>query len=43
MFKTIDPNAIVKAEPKTKLVSIETQKSETAIREVLAVVGYPAA
>jgi len=41
--KTIDPNAIVEAEPKTKLVSVETQKPEVVIREVLATVGYPAA
>jgi len=41
--KASDLKAIVEAEPKTKLVSIKTQKSEIAMREVLAAVGYPAA
>jgi copper chaperone len=39
--KAVDPNATVQAEPKTKLVSIETQATETAIKEALATAGYP--
>lgn len=42
-IKTVDPDATVQAEPKTKLVSIETQATETAIKEVLATAGYPTA
>ena len=41
--KTVDPSATVQAEPKTKLVSVETQAPETAIKEAIAAVGYPAA
>ena len=40
---SVDSNATVQAEPKTKLVDIETQASATAIKEALASVGYPAA
>ncbi|MGA7935281.1 MAG: heavy-metal-associated domain-containing protein [Kovacikia sp.] len=40
--KTIDADAVVQADPKTKLVSVETQAPETAIREAIAAVGYPA-
>jgi len=42
-IKTVDPNATVQAEPKTKLVSVETQASQTAITEAIAAAGYPAA
>ncbi|MBD2166781.1 heavy-metal-associated domain-containing protein [Calothrix membranacea FACHB-236] len=42
-LKAIDANANIQADPKTKLVSIETQASETAIKEALAAAGYPAA
>lgn len=41
--KTIDTNATVQADPKTKIVSVETQASETAIKKAIAAVGYPAA
>ena len=41
--KTVDPNAMVQAEPKTKIVSVETQAPETAIKEAIAAVGYPTA
>lgn len=41
--KAVDPNALVQAEPKTKLVSIETQADSSAITEALVAVGYPAA
>ncbi|QIR36172.1 heavy-metal-associated domain-containing protein [Tolypothrix sp. PCC 7910] len=42
-LKAVDANANIQADPKTKLVSIETQASETAIKEALAAAGYPAA
>lgn len=41
--KAVDPNALVQAEPKTKLVLIETQAEESAITEAIAAAGYPAA
>ena len=37
----VDTNATVKADTKTKTVSVETQASETAIKEAIASVGYP--
>jgi copper chaperone len=40
-IQTIDSTATVKANPKTKLVSVETQAAETAIKEAIAAVGYP--
>ncbi|MBD2200363.1 MULTISPECIES: heavy-metal-associated domain-containing protein [Calothrix] len=42
-LKAIDANANIQADPKTKLVSVDTQVSETAIREALAAAGYPVA
>lgn len=39
----VDPTAKVEADTKTKMVSIETQQSETAIKEAIAAAGYPAA
>ncbi|MCA1990675.1 MAG: heavy-metal-associated domain-containing protein [Coleofasciculus sp. S288] len=39
--KTVDANATVQADPKTKLVSVETQASEAAIKEAIASAGYP--
>jgi copper chaperone len=41
--KTIDASAIVAADPTTKLVNVETQASETTIKDALAAAGYPAA
>jgi copper chaperone len=40
--KTVDPDATVQAEPKTKQVVITTQAPTTAIKDALAQVGYPA-
>ena len=40
-IKTVDPNAVVQADPKTKLVNVETEKPETEIREAIAAAGYP--
>jgi len=39
----VDPAAKVEANPKSKVVSIQTQQSKTAIKEALAAAGYPAA
>ncbi len=40
--KTLDANAIVQGNPTTKIVSVETQASETVIREAIAKIGFPA-
>jgi len=42
-LQAVDANASVQAYPATKLVSVETQASETAIKEALAAAGYPVA
>jgi copper chaperone len=42
-IQAIDSTAIVNADPKTKLVSIETQQSETAIKQAIANAGYTVA
>ncbi|MBD2605719.1 heavy-metal-associated domain-containing protein [Scytonema hofmannii FACHB-248] len=41
-IKTVDAHAIVQGDPKTKIVLVETQASETAIKAAIAQVGYPA-
>lgn len=41
-IKTVDTNATIDANVKTKVVSIQTKSSETAIKEAIADVGYPA-
>ncbi|MBE9234280.1 heavy-metal-associated domain-containing protein [Cuspidothrix issatschenkoi LEGE 03284] len=41
--KAIDANAIVDANPQTKLVNVETQVTENAIKEALIAAGYPPA
>lgn len=41
-LQAVDANASIQADPTTKLVSVETQASETAIKEALAAAGYPA-
>ncbi|MCC5643279.1 heavy-metal-associated domain-containing protein [Nostoc sp. CHAB 5824] len=40
-IQSIDSTATVQADPKTKIVSIETQAHETKIKEVIAAIGYP--
>ena len=42
-IKAIDPEATVQADPKTKLVNIETQVSETAVTEAIKSAGYTVA
>lgn len=39
----IDPGATVNADPKTKLVEIETQQSESAIKQAIVAAGYTVA
>ena len=39
--QTIDPKAVVQADPTTKLVSIETQASQETVTEAIAAAGYP--
>jgi copper chaperone len=39
-IKAIDPTATVQADSKTKLVSIETQASETSVQEAIVAAGY---
>ena len=41
-IKTVDVNATVQGDPKTKTVLVETQASETAVRAAISQVGYPA-
>lgn len=41
--KAIDPNATVTADPKTKLVNVETQQAEAAIKQAIESAGYPLA
>ncbi|MBD2301635.1 heavy-metal-associated domain-containing protein [Nostoc sp. FACHB-87] len=41
--KTVDADAIVQADPATKLVNVETQASEEKIKDALANAGYPPA
>ncbi|MBD2096569.1 heavy-metal-associated domain-containing protein [Trichocoleus sp. FACHB-591] len=38
--QAIDPTATVQADPKTKLVDIETQAAEAAIRTAITTAGY---
>lgn len=38
--QAVDSTATVQADPKTKLVNIETQASEVAVREAIEAAGY---
>jgi copper chaperone len=38
--KAIDPGAIVQADPKTKLVHLDIQAPEAAVREAITTAGY---
>ncbi|MEG4507533.1 heavy-metal-associated domain-containing protein [Microcoleus sp. F6_B4] len=40
-IKTVDAAANVQADPKTKLVNIQTQASEAAITKAITAAGYP--
>ena len=39
----IDSTAQIQADPKTKLVNVETKASETAVKEAIAAAGYSVA
>jgi copper chaperone len=39
----LDPTANVQADPKTKLVKVETQASEAAVKEAVTAAGYQVA
>jgi copper chaperone len=39
-IKAIDPTATVQADPKTKLVNVETQAPEVAVKEAVIAAGY---
>ncbi|MBD2772095.1 heavy-metal-associated domain-containing protein [Iningainema tapete] len=41
--KAVDPAATVQANPKTKLVSIETQASEAIVKQAITDAGYSVA
>jgi copper chaperone len=42
-LKGLDAAAIVTADPKTKLVTVDTQQSETAVKQAIAIAGYTVA
>ena len=42
-IKTVDANATVEADTKTKIVNVQSQQSEDKIKEIIAEAGYPAA
>jgi copper chaperone len=39
--QNIDPHAVVAADTKTKLVTVETQQDEMAVKGAIAAAGYP--
>ncbi|WP_017651697.1 heavy-metal-associated domain-containing protein [Fortiea contorta] len=41
-LKAVDVNAAIETDTTTKLVTVDTQASETAIKQALAAAGYPA-
>ncbi len=41
-IKTVDANASIQGDLKTKIVLVETESSEAAIKKAIAQVGYPA-
>lgn len=42
-IKSVDPSANVQADSKTKLVNIETEAAEAAIKEAITSAGYTVA
>jgi copper chaperone len=40
---SVDPKASVKADPKSKQVVVNTEASESSVREAVAAAGYPPA
>jgi copper chaperone len=41
--KTVDPTATVQADPKTKIVLVDTNADETVIKEAITTAGYSVA
>ena len=41
--KAIDSTATIVADPQTKLVTVETQQPETAVKEAIVAAGYTVA
>ncbi len=41
-IQELDPVATVQADPKTKLVQVDTTQSEDMVRKALSQIGYPA-
>jgi copper chaperone len=39
--KQIDDSATIAADPKTKVVQVETQASEAAVKQAIEAAGYP--
>ncbi len=39
-IKTVDTNATVQGDPKTKIVLVETESTESAIKKAIAQAGY---
>jgi len=39
--KAIDPSASIAADPKTKLVNVESQQPDAVIKQAIADAGYP--
>ncbi len=42
-IRAVDPTATVQTDPKTKLVSIEIQASQAAVKEAITAAGYAVA
>ncbi len=42
-IKSVDADATVDADTKTKIVNVQSQQSENKIKEIIAEAGYPAA
>ena len=42
-IRAVEPTATVQTDPKTKLLSIETQASQAAVKEAIAAAGYSVA
>jgi copper chaperone len=42
-IKSLDPNATVTADPKTKLVNVETQVAEDSVKQAITDAGYTVA
>ncbi|MEA5625193.1 heavy-metal-associated domain-containing protein [Nostoc sp. UHCC 0251] len=38
--QTVDPTAMVQADPKTKIVLVDTNADETVIKEAITTAGY---